>query len=126
MICGLLLLIPGAALLVLAQAWQSMPLLLTASALTGCAIALGYRGSLQVVNAIAPAEQRAEVVSSYFIAGFLGNSVPVIGLGVISTVWDTLVASGALGVTVVGFAIVALLAGTRYPVDSETIVKKAA
>ena len=43
---------------------------------------LGYRGSLEVINRIAPADRRSEVVSSSLIALFAGNSVPVIGIGV--------------------------------------------
>jgi len=48
-------LLPTLALLVLAQSFSSMPLLLLGMALGGIAAALGYRGSLQVVNEIAPA-----------------------------------------------------------------------
>jgi hypothetical protein len=38
-----------------------MPIMIAATATCGLAAALGYRGSLQVVNQIAPREQRAEV-----------------------------------------------------------------
>jgi len=124
MVAGLFGLIPSAALLILAQALHSLPLLLAASAITGCAMALSYRGSLQVVNAIAPAQQRAEVVSCYFIAGFTGNSIPVIGLGVISTFSNALIANSALAIVVVGFAVVALMAQKRYP--STRVLRRAA
>ncbi|MBV8280539.1 MAG: MFS transporter, partial [Candidatus Eremiobacteraeota bacterium] len=116
MFAGLVSLIPGAGLLVLAEALKSMPLMLVAAAVTGCAIGLGYRGSLQAINAIAPAERRAEVVSAYFIAGFVGNSLPVIGMGVVSSLSTTLTASITLAVTVVVFALFALVAGRRYSV----------
>jgi hypothetical protein len=52
-----------------------MPLLLTAAAVGGVAASLGYRGSLEVVNRIAPPQQRSEVVSSYLMAAFGGNSL---------------------------------------------------
>lgn len=84
MLSGLALLPPSLAMLVAAQMLRSMLLLLGAAALAGVASALGYRGSLEVVNRIAPKEQRSEVVSSYLIAVYLGNSVPVIGIGILS------------------------------------------
>jgi len=81
MIGGLVLLIPSVILLVAADTLASLPLLVAATALVGIATGLGYRGSLQVINQIAPPQRRAEVASSYFIACFVGNSVPVIGIG---------------------------------------------
>jgi MFS family permease len=108
MTAGLVLLLPAVALVVAAQALRSMPLLLVATAIAGVTLALGYRGSLQVVNEIAPDDRRAEVVSSYFIACFVGNSVPVIGLGVLSTLTDPLVAGIAFAVTVAAFSLAAL------------------
>jgi hypothetical protein len=61
---------------------------------------LGYRGSLEAATVIAPADRRAEVVSAYFVCGFTGNAVPVIGVGVIATI--------------AVFAIVAFAFGLRY------------
>ena len=84
MLSGLALLPPALAILVAAQLLQSLPVLLAAAAVAGVASALAYRGSLEVVNRIAPEEQRSEVVSSYLIAVYLGNSVPVIGIGILS------------------------------------------
>lgn len=108
MIGGLLCLLPAVALVVAAQAARSMASLLVASALGGVAMALGYRGSLEVVNEIAPDDRRAEVVSSYFIACFIGNSVPVIGVGVLSAVIGPLSASVVFAGTVGMLSIAAL------------------
>ena len=85
MLVGLGLMIPSVALVTLAQVSGSMWMLIAATGSCGLAVGLGYRGSLQVVNQIAPAEKRAAVVSSYFVCGFSGNALPVIGIGVIST-----------------------------------------
>jgi hypothetical protein len=67
-----------------------MPLLLVATAFAGATMALGFQGGLEVVTQIAPDERRAEVVSSYYIACFIGNSVPVIGLGVLTALTSPL------------------------------------
>jgi MFS family permease len=54
MLWGLSLLIPSLVLLVVGFQSHSLPLLLIGAALGGGAAALGYRGSLQIVNQIAP------------------------------------------------------------------------
>jgi len=51
-------------LLVLAEITQSLPLVLLSAAAGGIAGGLGYRGSLEVINRIAPADRRSEVVSN--------------------------------------------------------------
>jgi MFS family permease len=81
---GMTLLIPSVGFLLLAQSFASLPLLIIGTILGGAASALGYRATLQVVNQITPSDQRAEVISSYLIVVYLGNSVPVIGVGVLS------------------------------------------
>jgi hypothetical protein len=113
MMWGLGLLIPSVAALVAAQFAASPTMMVMATALCGVAAALGYRGSLQVVNQIAPRDRRAEVVSSYFVCCFVGNSVPVIGVGVISTYWMMPVASAIFAGMLVVFAIAALTVEAR-------------
>jgi MFS family permease len=114
MLTSLALMVPSVAALVLAQLLASMPLMLAAAALCGVASGLGYRGSLQEVNQIAPAERRAEVVSAYFVCGFTGNAVPVIGVGVIGTFAGSAIASLVFAATIVVFALVAFMFGLKY------------
>jgi MFS family permease len=113
MMGGLALLIPSAAALVAAQFTASLAVMVAATALCGIAAALGYRGSLQVVNQIAPADRRAEVVSSYFVCCFVGNSLPVIGVGIISAYWSMPAASAVFAVMLVMFAVLALVFEAR-------------
>jgi MFS family permease len=114
MLWGLALMPPSVALVVAAQLEGSMSIMIIATALCGVAAGLGYRGSLQVVNQIAPAERRAEVVSAYLICVFLGNALPVIGIGVISTLASATAASMAFAATIAAFALIALVFGSRY------------
>ncbi|MBV9984249.1 MFS transporter [Bradyrhizobium sp.] len=108
MLVGLGLMIPSVVLVVSAQVLASMWLLIAATACCAVAAALGYRGSLQVVNQIAPEQKRAAVVSSYFICGFSGNALPVIGVGVISTLAGAVVADAAFAALIIAFALTAL------------------
>jgi MFS family permease len=113
MLAGLALLIPSLVCLVMADIFASLPILLADTALIGVAAGLGYRGSLQVINQIAPPERRAEVTSSYFIACFIGNSVPVIGVGWLTSARGPSIAISAFAVVVGGFVLFALALAIR-------------
>jgi MFS family permease len=106
---GLALLIPSVGLLVLAQAQHSLAALIAASGLGGVASALGYRGSLQLVTELAPDDRRAELLSSYYIVGFLGNAMPVIGTGVLTNAIGATAAEAIFGAAIAVFAIGALI-----------------
>jgi MFS family permease len=114
MLAGVSLLLPSLALLVLAQLFASMPLLLIGTAVGGVAAAFGYRGGLEVVNQIAPQDRRAELVSSYFLACFTGNSLPVIGVGALTMVASSLIADTVFALVTALVALTALLVGRRY------------
>jgi MFS family permease len=114
MLWGLGLMVPSVVLLVTAQMLASMAVMIGATALCGVSAGLGYRGSLQVVNQIAPEDRRAEVVSSYFVCCFIGNALPVIGVGVISAYAGMPLASTIFAGMIVLFALVALIFGVKY------------
>jgi len=114
MLWGMGLLLPGVFLMVWAQAGASLTILLIGTLVSGVATALSYRGSLQVVNEIAPPDQRAEVVSAYFVTGFVGNSLPVVGVGAIESFASPLIASMSFACMIAIFAIVGLIVGTKY------------
>jgi predicted MFS family arabinose efflux permease len=109
MLATLALLLPSVAILLFAQIAHAMPALVVAAAVGALCWGLGYRGSLQVINEIAPQGRRAEVASSYYIVGFVGNSIPVIGVGVITAAANPTTASLTFGCTIAAFAVAALL-----------------
>ena len=113
MLWGLSLLIPSLALLVVAFQSHSLPLLLIGAALGGGAAALGYRGSLQIVNQIAPDSRRAEVVSSYLMFCYAGVSLPVIGIGVLSAIETPGLAEGIFAAVIAAIAVLAITVDIR-------------
>ena len=113
MFAGLWLLPPSLALLLAAQAGQSMTLLIAATALCGVATALGFRGSLQEVNRIAPEDKRAELLSAYLLCCYTGNSLPAVGIAVLSRRVGHFWADVAFAAVSVTLAILALIAGSR-------------
>jgi MFS family permease len=113
-LAALILLPPSVWILVGAEVAHSLPLLLFAAALGGLAGGLGYRGSLEVINRIAPTDRRSEVVSSYMIALFAGNSVPVIGIGFLSAATTATTAHAVFAAVLTVLAGVAMLTGIKY------------
>jgi MFS family permease len=91
-----------------------MPLLLAASVLAGAAGSLGYRGSLAVINRIAPAERRGEIVATYLIMMFCGNSLPVIGIGLLAAKAGAPAAHVVFAVLIAALAVTGLVVGWRY------------
>jgi len=114
MLAALILLWIGLGLLTLSEALHSMTLLVLASILTGAAMALGYRGSLQIINEIAPERQRAELVSSYLLVCYTANSLPVIGVGVLSLPLGPENAHRVFAIVLVALASIACAIGLRY------------
>jgi hypothetical protein len=106
---GLVLMLPSLVLLVLASARGSLLLLGVDTALVGLCAALAYRGSLQVANQLAPAAQRAEIASSYFVACFVGNSLPVIGIGWLSVTLGSVAAISIFAALIAAVAVGALV-----------------
>ena len=113
MLCGLALLIPSLAVLVVAFQSHSLALLLTGAALGGGAAALGYRGSLQIVNQIAPDNRRAEMVSTYLMFCYAGVSLPVVGIGLLSAVETPGFAEEIFAVVIAVFALLAIAIDVR-------------
>jgi predicted MFS family arabinose efflux permease len=111
---ALALLLPSVWLLVGAEIARSLVLLLIAAGLAGISGGLGYRGTLEVINRIAPADRRSEVASSYFIALFAGNSLPVIGIGVLSAAASPLIANVTFAIVTTLLAGIAAWTGIKY------------
>lgn len=83
-------LIPGMALLIGGMWLPSLAMFIVGGVLTGAGGGLVFRGGLAAAGATAPPESRAEVLSGYFLAGYLGLSVPVVGLGIATSFAPTL------------------------------------
>jgi MFS family permease len=112
-IAALALLWAGLCLLLLAEGLHSMALLVLASVLTGASMALGYRGSLQIINEIAPERQRAELVSSFLLVCYSANSLPVIGVGLLSLIAGAATAHRVFAAVLVALATLACAIGLR-------------
>jgi MFS family permease len=83
---GLLCLAGGLAALVGAFPARSSPLLLLAAVSAGAGLGLAFIGAQTQVNHIAPGDRRGEVTAAFITFVYLGVSVSVIGVGLLSDV----------------------------------------
>jgi MFS family permease len=75
-------------LLFAAGMWDSsLPLFLVGGVLTGAGAGMVFKGALIVTVSHASPDTRAEVLAGYFLGAYIGLSIPVIGLGLATTVW---------------------------------------
>lgn len=113
MLGGLALLPVSLWLLVSAEFAHSMSLLICATALSGLSAALGYRGSFEEMGRMVPSDQRSEVLSSYLIAIYGGNSVPVIGIGLLAALSSSIAAHVSFAAIITVLAGIALIVGMK-------------
>jgi MFS family permease len=67
------------------SAWLATPslaLFLIGGSVVGGGGAAGFKSTLAVVVGVSPPDKRAEALAAYFLGGYIGLSVPVIGLGI--------------------------------------------
>ncbi|MET7694276.1 MFS transporter [Streptomyces sp. NPDC005483] len=107
---GCVLLIAGMALLISGLAAESLLLLLGAAVTAGLGQGVSFRAGLAAINAAAPAGQRAEVASTYFVVLYVAISVPVVGVGLAADVMGLRAAGVCFGVVVALLAVSALVA----------------
>jgi len=114
MLTGLATTPVGLALLVGAQHFGSLPLLIVGNAVCGVAAALGYRGGLAVTNSLAPPDRRAELASAYFVCCFLGNAIPIVGAGALSQAVGARTADAVFAGVVSAIALGAIAASRAF------------
>jgi MFS family permease len=112
---GLALLPVGAGLVVGALAGTSLPLFLVAAVVGGAGIGFAFQSAVARVGSLSGPADRAAVTSTFFVAAYLGITVPVVGVGELATVTTLTGAALGLAVLVTLLAVLgAALAGRRH------------
>jgi NAD(P)-dependent dehydrogenase (short-subunit alcohol dehydrogenase family)/MFS family permease len=100
--------------LVLVGLWRlSLSLFVAGSVLSGFGLGGLFESCLALVNRDAPPEHRAEVVSAFFVAAYLGLTVPVVGLGLGSQHVGALRAAEILSAVVAALCVATLVGMAR-------------
>ncbi|BCJ27228.1 MFS transporter [Actinocatenispora sera] len=112
-LAGLPILAVGLGLLVLVGVVPSFALLLVTTILSGVGHGLVFLGGLTTVNANAPAANRAEVLSSFYVVLYAGVGLPVLGVGVLATATGLTTAVSWFAGTVCVLSVLVLVALRR-------------
>ncbi|RLV10255.1 MFS transporter [Streptomyces griseocarneus] len=84
----------GLALLLAGLSAASLPLFLCGSVLGGAGAGTSFRSGLASVAALAPPDRVSELVSGYFVAAYLGLTLPVVGVAVLLAHGTLMTAAG--------------------------------
>ncbi|MFF3914486.1 MFS transporter [Streptomyces sp. NPDC001852] len=109
-VTGLAAVPAGLTVLVTALPAHSLALFLASSVLSGAGTGLVFRSGLALTLAGTPAEQAGEVSSCYFLAAYLGLTLPVMGTAVLITHGTLLTAALTFSVLLTALAVPSALA----------------
>jgi MFS family permease len=115
---GCAALVAGMGSLALGLALSSLALLVLGGVIAGFGHGLSFRAGLAAVNARAPAKQRAEVASSFFVVMYVAISLPVIGVGVLAQATGLRPAGLTFAAVVAALAAVVLVLLARQPTSA--------
>ncbi len=75
----------GVWLLLIAISLRAEVLVAIAALIAGAGGGVSYLAGLNIIGAISPPEHRAETLSAYLVACYLGFSIPALGIGIAAT-----------------------------------------
>jgi MFS family permease len=116
-IAGIVTLIIALVFIELGLSLPNLAIFLAGTVIAGLGTGLAFMGSIAAINQVAPPNRRGELVSAYFVAAYIGLSIPVIGVGflidAIGFVVGTLILAAVLAIILLATLIVLLLSGQR-------------
>jgi MFS family permease len=118
---GLVALIVGIAMVVAALGFGSDLLFLAGAAVAGLGFGPGFGGVFRLLTDLAPAERRAEVVSSVLTVSYLAFSVPAIIAGIAVTQVGLRETAEVYGVVLIALASLALVLSGALDDDHEIV-----
>ncbi|MET1249414.1 MFS transporter [Sporolactobacillus sp. STCC-11] len=83
-IIGFIVMIAGLASLIAVLETKSLIFLVLTTLLIGFGHGPAFAGSLALTNHISPDESRGDIIASFYVLTYLGVSLPILGLGIVS------------------------------------------
>jgi MFS family permease len=112
-VAGSVLVAIGMALTATAVAVSSAPFFLAASALAGIGFGLAFMGSLRHLSAAIPSDRRAEVMSAFYVVGYLSLALPAVAAGVTASAVGVSETFEVFSAGVVAIALLVAVGGRR-------------
>ena len=128
MLTGILTLIAGAAVTMLALAITSTPVFFLGTAISGIGFGSGFQGGIRTVVPLAAAHERAGVLSLVYIVSYLGLGVPAVVAGFVivhgAGLTDTAIYYGGAVIVLAAVALLGLLrVRSPLPVSPREAIK---
>ncbi len=115
LLLGLPLILAGLLLFVLSLAISNLPGLVAGAAVVGTGIAFAEMGSVTLIDRVAPGEERGEILSAYFLVGYLALAVPTLGVGLAAEAFGLRSAALSFGLLLGAFVAALFLLLRRTP-----------
>ena len=120
-LAGLGLFLAALALILTGLAQAGMALFLAGTVVAGVAVGAIFAGSLATASRLAPAGQRGQAISAYFVALYCGLAVPVVGVGVATEFIGLFAAVLALSVLLAVVSVVAMAGIASGPASGRAV-----
>jgi MFS family permease len=114
-VAGSALVALGMALTASAVAVGSAPFFLAASALAGVGFGLAFMGALRHLSAAIPPDRRAEVMSAFYVVGYLSLALPAVAAGIVASAVGLSETFELFGSAAVIIALLVAAGGQRIP-----------
>jgi MFS family permease len=115
LLVGLPIMLVALIAIVLSLPLASVVLLLVGATILGLGIGFAYMGSVTLIDRVSPAPIRAEVLSAFFVVGYLALAIPTVGVGLEADLAGLGTAAFAFGVGIGIFVFVLYLFTRRTP-----------
>jgi MFS family permease len=116
-IAGIVTLIIALILIELGLSLSNLAIFLAGTVIAGLGTGLAFMGSIAAINQVAPPNRRGELVSAYFVAAYIGLSIPVVGVGFLidatGFVVGTLILAAVLAIVLLSTLILLLSSDQR-------------
>jgi MFS family permease len=109
----------GLALVTAALPTDSLLLFMLGAAVGGTGVGFAFRSAVVSVATLAPDQRRGEVLSTFFVAAYVGLTVPVVAAGVLVTATTLFTATVTLAIFVATLALIAALILLRLPREDQ-------
>jgi MFS family permease len=120
-LAGLGLFLAALALILTGLAQAGMALFLAGTVMAGVAVGAIFAGSLATASRLAPAGQRGQAISAYFVALYCGLAVPVVGVGVATEYVGLFAAVLALSVLLAAVSVLAMAGIASGPASQQAV-----
>ncbi len=116
---GLVLTAAGAFVIIAASPTHSVATLLLGMIIEGVGNGWTFKGSLALAGKVATSKAQAQVISSYYMAAYIGFSVPVFSVGLLSAVLGLTPALLLLS-SVLAIGVIAIILGSDVTMEEAT------